>query len=160
MDFNTAIERILAHEGGYVHDSRDPGGETQWGISKRSYPDTNIRTLTREGAKLIYEADFWRPVVSTVTDGALQFQLLDAAVNHGMGNAVRFLQRAVGVADDGHWGLRSQAALSRMPVTDAHLLFMAERFEFWAKLSAFDAFGRGWTRRGAQNLRYIAKDNA
>ena len=160
MNFETAIERILAHEGGYVNNPRDPGGETQWGISKRSYPAVDIRALTRDGAKAIYERDFWRPVVSTVADGALQYQLLDAAVNHGMGNAVRFLQRAVGVADDGHWGPMSGAALSRMSAADAHLLFMAERFEFWAKLSAFDAFGRGWTRRGAQNLRYLAKDNA
>ena len=159
MTFPEAIERILSHEGGFVDHPDDPGQATQWGISKRSYPGVDIKALTREGAKALYEADFWRPVVATVGDGALQFQLLDAAVNHGMGNAVRFLQRAVGVADDGHWGPMSKAALSRMDPHDAHLLFMAERFEFWAKLSTFDAFGRGWTRRGAQNLRYIAKDN-
>lgn len=159
MDFATAIERVLSHEGGYVNDPRDPGGETQWGISKRSYPDTDIRALTREAAKAIYMRDFWLPVASCASDGALQFQLMDAAVNHGMGNAVRFLQRAVGVADDGHFGPHSKAALERMDKHDAHLLFMAERFEFWAKLKSFDAFGRGWTRRGAQNLRYIAGDN-
>ena len=159
MNFETAIERILQHEGGYVFNPRDPGGETQWGISKRSYPNVDIKALTRDVAKAIYERDFWRPVASTVADGALQFQLVDAAVNHGMGNAVRFLQRAVGVADDGHWGPFSAAAMLRMPAADAHLLFMAERFEFWAKLSTFEAFGRGWTRRGAQNLRFLAKDN-
>lgn len=160
VTFETAIERILAHEGGYVNHPKDPGGETQWGISKRSYPHTDIRALTRNGAKSIYERDFWRPVVETVDDGALRFQLLDAAVNHGMGNAIRFLQRAVGVADDGYWGSVSRAALDRCSASDVHLLFMAERFEFWCKLSTFDAFGRGWTRRGAQNLRFIALDNA
>jgi lysozyme family protein len=159
ITFDTAIERILSHEGGYVWDNRDPGGETQWGISKRSYPALNIKTLTRAAAKAIYERDFWRPVVETVADDALRFQLLDAAVNHGMGNAVRFLQRAVGVADDGHWGQVSHAALARMSATDVHLLFMAERFEFWTKLKAFDTFGRGWTKRGAQNLRHLAQDN-
>jgi lysozyme family protein len=159
MNFETAIERILKHEGGYVFDRRDPGGETQWGISKRSYPDVDIKRLTREQAKALYERDFWRPVVATVALPALQFQLLDAAVNHGMGNAVRFLQRAVGAADDGHWGQHSHAALARMSVADVLALFMAERFEFWAKLRAFDAFGRGWVRRGAENLRFIAADN-
>ena len=159
LDFETAIERILDHEGGYVNDPRDPGGETQWGISKRSYPEVNIRALTREGAKALYLRDFWQPVVDTVADSALRFQLLDAAVNHGMGNAVRFLQRAIGVADDGHWGPLSHAALGRMDAHDVHLLFMAERFEFWCKLAKFDAFGRGWTLRGAKNLRYIAQDN-
>lgn len=159
MNFDTAIERILAHEGGYVFNPRDPGGETQWGISKRSYPQVDIKALTRDGAKAIYERDFWRPVVETVADDALRYQLLDAAVNHGMGNAIRFLQRAVGVADDGHWGPVSHGALGRMDAADVHLLFMAERFEFWCKLTTFDTFGRGWTRRGAQNLRYLARDN-
>jgi lysozyme family protein len=160
LTFETAIERILSHEGGWVNDKRDPGSETQWGISKRTYPTLDIKALTRDQAKALYERDFWRPVVETVADNALRFQLLDAAVNHGMGNAVRFIQRAIGVADDGHWGPVSHAALSRCNANDLHLLFMAERLEFWCKLTTFDAFGRGWTRRGAQNLRYLAKDNA
>jgi lysozyme family protein len=159
INFETAIERILSHEGGYVFDPRDPGGETQWGISKRSYPSLNIKTLTRADAKAIYERDFWRPVVETVADQALRFQLIDAAVNHGIGNAIRFMQRAIGVADDGHWGPVSHAALAAMNANDAHLLFMAERFEFWTKLTTFDTFGRGWTKRGAKNLRYLAQDN-
>lgn len=159
LSFPAAIERILSHEGGYVNDPADSGGETQWGISKRSYPNVDIKNLTRDAAKAIYERDFWDPVASKITDGALCFQALDAAVNHGMGNAVRFIQRACGVADDGHFGPYSLAALQRMDPADLHLLFMAERFEFWAKLTTFDVFGRGWTRRGAQNLRYLAQDN-
>lgn len=158
MDFETAIERILGHEGGYVFEPRDPGGETKWGISKRSYPMLDIRALSRDEAKEIYCRDFWQPIAETVADSALRFQLLDAAVNHGRGNAVRMLQRAIGVADDGHWGPVSRAALARMDAHDAHMLFMAERFDFWARLAAFDAFGRGWTRRGAANLRYLALD--
>jgi lysozyme family protein len=160
MNFDTAIERALGHEGNYVNDPRDPGGETNWGISKRSYPTVDIKRLTREEAKAIYRRDFWQPVVETVADDALRFQLLDSAINHGMGNAVRFLQRALGVADDGHWGPLSHASLDRMSAVDVHLLFMAERFEFWTKLTRFDTFGRGWTKRGAQNLRYLAQDNA
>jgi lysozyme family protein len=158
-DFDGFIERILSHEGGYVFDRRDPGGETQWGISKRSYPAINIKALTRDDAKAIYRRDFWQPVATLINDRALQFQILDAAVNHGMGNACRFLQRAVGVADDGHIGPVTVAAAGRMDPHDVHLKFMAERFEFWAKLTTFEAFGRGWTRRGAQNLRFIAQDN-
>jgi lysozyme family protein len=159
MNFDTAIERVLSHEGHYVNDPRDPGGETKFGISKRTYPGEDIRNLTRDRAKFLYHRDFWEPVVKTIADGALRFQMMDAAVNHGMDNAVRFLQRAAGVADDGHWGRYSHAALARMAIVDVHHLFMAERFEFWAKLRAFDIFGRGWVRRGAQNLRFIAADN-
>lgn len=160
MNFPIAIERILSHEGGYVNDPLDPGGETQWGISKRSYPHLDIKALTRDEAKLLYERDFWRAVAAASTlDDAMRYQLLDAAVNHGMGNAVRLYQGAVGAAKDGHWGPQSQAALDAMDVRDVHLLFIAERLEFWAALKSFDRFGRGWTRRGAQNLRYLAGDN-
>jgi lysozyme family protein len=157
--FDTAIERVLGHEGGYVNDPADPGGETHWGICRRSYPTLDIKNLTRDGAKALYEHDFWNPVASNVNDSALVFQMLDAAINHGMDNATRFLQRALDVADDGHFGPASTAALKRADIKDVHLLFMAERFEFWAKLNKFDNFGRGWVRRGAKQLRYIAQDN-
>lgn len=160
LTYDEAIERVLKHEGGYVNHPADPGGETNWGIARRSYPDLDIKNLTRDQAKAIYKRDFWDPVARWAEDPALTFQLMDAAVNHGMGNATRFLQRAIGVADDGHFGPVSVAALRRMNAHDVHLLFMAERFEFWARLRTFDAFGRGWVRRGAQNLRLIAKDNA
>lgn len=159
VDFEQAIGRVLGHEGGYVNDPRDSGGETKWGISKRSYPDLNIATLSRPEAIAIYKRDFWDPLDNLVSDDALTYQLLDAAVNHGIGNAVRMLQRAVSVADDGHFGEYSRAALGRMDRHDVHLLFLAERFDFWAKLVRFDAFGRGWVRRGAENLRLLAKDN-
>lgn len=159
ITFPIAIERILGHEGGYVNNAADPGGETQWGISKRSYPNVDIKNLTRDAAKAIYERDFWTPVASKIADSALCFQALDAAVNHGMGNAVRFIQRAAGVADDGHFGPFSLAAVERMDANDLHLLFMAERLSFYTKLTTFDAFGRGWTNRIATNLRFLAQDN-
>lgn len=158
VTFGIAIERVLSHEGGYVHNVRDPGGETQWGISKRSYPHVDIKALTRDDAKAIYYDDFWVPCGQTLDDG-VQFQVFDAAVNHGIQTAIRMLQRAVGAADDGYWGPFSQSAYEKMSEPHVVLLFLAERLEFMAKLSRFDTFGRGWSRRIAQNLRYGAKDS-
>lgn len=157
-DFATAIERALGHEGAYVNDPEDPGGETNWGISKRSYPQLNIAELTRKQAIDIYERDFWHPVAARLSSFALRFQVLDAAINHGMGNATRMLQRAVGVTDDGHWGPISKRAAARLSEAELGALFMAERLEFWARLKHFDRYGRGWTRRAAGNLRWLAKD--
>lgn len=159
LDFETAIERVLAHEGGYTWNSQDPGGETQWGISKRSYPDVDIKALTRDGAKALYLRDFWAPCASFVTDSALVFQMLDAAINHGMSRATKFLQAALGVPADGAFGKASRAALEKAHITDVHLLYLAERFEFWCSLGTFATFGRGWVRRGARDLRYLAQDN-
>ena len=50
-DFNEIIEKVLEHEGGYVNDPKDLGGETKYGITKRFYPDIDIKNLTIEQAK-------------------------------------------------------------------------------------------------------------
>lgn len=158
MNYDQAFDRVMGHEGGYVNDPEDPGGETKWGISKRSYPTLSISDLSREDAKGIYFRDFWT-VCGTALHPAVMFQVFDAAINHGAGNAIRMLQRAIGVADDGHWGPVSNAAYYALELNDSLFLFLAERGEFMAKLTKFDRFGRGWVRRIFQNLRYAAKDN-
>lgn len=157
--FDQLIGLVLSHEGGYVNDPRDPGGETKFGITRRSYPDVDIKNLTREQAVEIYRRDFWARVQGDQLPPAVAFQVLDAAVNHGTGNAVRWLQRAAGVADDGVIGPQTVAAVKRADPADLVSAFNAERLEFYAKLTTFDAFGRGWVRRVAGNLRYAAKDN-
>lgn len=157
--FLKMINRILSSEGGYVNNPSDPGGETKWGIAKRSYPNVNIKDLTRDGAIEIYHRDFWPLVGGGTVAPALAFQVLDGAVNHGSGNAVRMLQRAAGVADDGHLGPVSLAAVFAMPVNDAIMAFNAERLSFYTKLSTFTTFGKGWVNRIAENLRYAVKDD-
>lgn len=157
--FDVMIERILAHEGGYVNNPKDPGGETKWGISKRSYPNLNIKALTREDAKAIYKRDFWDVIEGDKFSDGVAFQFLDSAVNSGVSQSIRFLQRALNVADDGYFGPKSKAALANAQESDVIMLFLAERLEFMTKLSAWDSFGRGWARRIAQNLRYGAQDS-
>lgn len=157
--FNDFIQRILSHEGGYVHNVNDLGGETKFGISKRSYPNLNIKDLTRDAAIEIYKRDFWERYSCSKLPQELAFQVLDAAINHGGGNAIRWLQRAAGVVDDGVIGPLSLAAVGRRAPADLVLLFNAERLEFYTKLSTWPSFGKGWTRRVAENLKYAAKDN-
>ena len=157
--FDYFIERVLVHEGGYVNDPRDPGQETRWGISKRAYPHLDIRNLTRAQAIDIYRRDFWQRVRGDELPREFAFQALDAAVNHGIGNAVRWMQRAAGVADDGVIGPVTLAAVQRAQPADLVLRFNAERLRFYAKLTTFDAFGRGWVNRVAGNLDHAATDN-
>lgn len=161
--FNTAFERLISHEGGYVNHPDDPGGETNWGITKRTAMAQgytgSMRELTRDQAKAIYKLAYWDRAKADQYDFAIGFQLFDAAVNHGIGNAVRFLQRAVGTADDGIVGPNTLSAIRAMDVNDVLMRFNAERLEFYAKLSTFTSFGRGWTRRVAGNLRHGAEDN-
>ena len=162
MNFDQIFERLIGHEGGYVNDPRDPGGETNWGITKRTARANgyqgDMRSLTRERAKSIYKAAFWDRAQADQYHPAIGYQLFDAAVNHGIGNAVRMLQRAVGVADDGAIGSVTLAAINSKDVSDVLVLFNAERLEFYTNLSTFATFGRGWSRRVVGNLRYAAQD--
>lgn len=157
--FNTFIDRVLSHEGGYVFDKRDPGGETNWGISKRSYPAVDIKRLTRAQAVEIYRRDFWLAQQCDKLPPAIAFQLLDAGINHGPGNAIRWLQAAAGTAQDGALGPLTLAAVRRADQNDLLLRFNAARLDFYASLSTFATFGRGWVRRVAANLRHASGDN-
>ena len=155
MNFDIAFDRLMGNEGGYVNNPKDPGGETMWGISKRSYPNVDIAKLTREGAKAIYLRDFWLVIDA---DAAIKFQVFDFAVNSGIQTALRKLQSAVGVADDGHWGPASAAALLAMPVPQVLLRFIAQRIRFWTSLTTWPTFGKGWANRAAADLDYAAGD--
>ena len=157
--FKTMIERVLGHEGGYVNDPKDPGGETKWGISKRSYPMLNIAALTREDAIAIYHKDFWTPIKADRFHDGTAYQLLDSAINSGIGQSIRFLQRALGVADDGVFGPVSLSASATTSESDQLFLFNAERIEFMTKLKNWPDHGKGWMRRIAQNLRFAAIDS-
>lgn len=158
-DFDISFNRLIGNEGGYANNPDDPGGETNWGISKRSYPTVDIANLTRDEAKAIYLRDFWQRGQMDQFDGAISFQLFDIAVNSGIETAIRMLQRAAGVADDGHIGPVTLAAVKGKSVTDMLMLIIAERLDFWRKLSTWPAFGKGWAGRAATDLRYAAGDS-
>ena len=59
VKFDDIIKVVLKHEGGYVNDPKDPGGETNFGIAKRSHPDVDIENLTEDEAKDIYKEHYW-----------------------------------------------------------------------------------------------------
>ena len=162
VTFEEVFERCMGHEGGYVNHPNDPGGETIWGITiatARANGYTGpMRYMKREQAKEIYRKAYWQRAKCAQYNSAIGFQMFDAAVNHGIGNAIRILQRAVGVADDGLVGQITLAAINEKSLDDVLVLFNAERLEFYAKLKTFPIFGRGWTRRVASNLRYAAGD--
>lgn len=162
MNFDIAFERLIGHEGGYVNHPEDPGGETNWGVTLRTAREAgytgSMRDLTRDQAKEIYRTAYWGRAQAEQYDGAIAFQVFDAAVNHGIGQAIRFLQRAVGVADDGAVGPVTLAAVRAMSVTDVLARFNAERLDFYTKLSTWPTFGKGWARRVVGNLKYAAED--
>jgi lysozyme family protein len=158
MNFDVAFDRLIGHEGGFVDDPKDPGGETKFGISKRAYPKLDIRNLTIDQARAIYRTDYWNRVMADQYDGAIGFQLFDIGVNSGIGTAARLLQRAVGATEDGVVGAQTVAKVRAMPVAKVLMRLNAERLEYLTNIGGWGPFSRGWARRVAGNLRYAAGD--
>ena len=96
MNFEKAISFILKWEGGYVCHPDDPGGETKFGISKQSYPDLDIKNLTREEAVHIYRRDYWQASGADRLPWPLALVHFDTSVNHGVGFADRLHSESAG----------------------------------------------------------------
>ena len=157
MTFDQAFDRLIQHEGGYVSAEQakrnnDPGGETKFGISKRSYPAEDIAGLTLDRAKAIYRRDFWGPAGCDAVPDGIKFDLFDMAVNSGVSRAVRTLQAAVGETQDGVLGPRTLQAINSMPAPRLAARFNGARLDFMTRLQNWPENSRGWARRIASNL--------
>lgn len=100
MNFDTAFERLIGHEGGEVNHPKDPGGHTKYGISKRQYPSVDIAALTLDDAKAIYKRDYWDAIKGDERAYPVAFELFDAAVNHGVGRSLDFFDEVMAMSDN------------------------------------------------------------
>jgi lysozyme family protein len=152
MNYDEAFKIVIGHEGGYVNDLKDPGGETKYGISKRAYPTEDIKSLTLDRAKAIYKRDYWDKIRADELPKQVRFSMFDAAVNSGVVQSIKWLQRAVGTKDDGIIGPQTLAQLRAREPNRVAAIFNGQRLKFMASLPTFDRFGKGWARRIAENL--------
>lgn len=152
MTFDECFEKLIGHEGCYSNNPKDHGGETKWGVSKRAYPALDIADLTIDDAKQIYKRDYWDRAQCDRLHPDLAFQVFDGAVNSGIGNSIRWLQEAAGVAVDGVVGPLTLRKVGDMEPSIIIARYNGVRLKFMASLSTFDVFGRGWCRRIAANL--------
>lgn len=158
MSYMTSINRVLSHEGGYVNHPDDPGGETKYGISKRQYPNEDIANLTRERALTLYRRDYWTPIRGDDMPQAIGFQVLDAAINHGVATAAKWLQACVLVPQDGSIGPVTLAAVNAADPASLVLRFNSIRLGYYTQLQQWPTFGKGWTNRISTNLWFAAVD--
>jgi lysozyme family protein len=116
MAFEQIFAIVVGEEGGLTTNPADPGNwsggavgsgvcrGSKFGISAAAYPSVDIAALTVEEARAIYQRDYWQRVGADQVPAPLALLLFDAAVNNGVGRAVRWLQTAVGVTADGTFG--------------------------------------------------------
>ena len=147
MDFNQAFDAVIGHEGGYVNDPQDPGGETKFGISKRAYPNEAIEAITVEKACMIYRRDYWNVLTLDALMPSLRYYLFDTAVNCGVQFAAESLQRAAGVLPDGQVGPKTIVAVNADDTPRLLRLMFVDRCLRYALNPNDKRFGRGWFAR-------------
>lgn len=156
MNFDAAFQHVLKAEGGYIHHPSDPGGATNMGITeavaRRVGYKGPMQDLPVDLAKRIYLEEYWKPVRAEELPPAVRYAVFDAAVNSGVKQSVLWLQRALGVADDGVFGPKTLEAVNAANPDALRARIIAQRLRFLTNLNTFGAFGRGWTRRCAEIL--------
>ena len=155
ISFDEIIDITLHHEGGYVHDPKDLGGETNYGIAKRFYPDVDIKNLTKDEANDIYRRDYWvRNKVEELPEN-LRHIFFDMCVNQGRGRAVKILQHAAnakgaGLKVDGGLGPKTIGAMKGVELDRVR----AYRVKYYADLVTrkpdLEKFYFGWFRRALE----------
>lgn len=166
MNFLTAFDRLINHEGGFQNNPKDRGNwtsgkigigtlrGTKYGITAMTYPHLDIESLTLADARMIYKQDFWGKAGCDLVPDNMKFDVFDTAVNSGPAMATIFLQRAVGVDDDGILGPKTALAISNFDPGRLHARFNGWRLDFMNDNRAqWEEFGRGWAQRIADNLK-------
>jgi lysozyme family protein len=155
--FLKAFDYMMYHEGGYVNDPKDAGGETKFGISKRSYPHLDIKNLTRDQARQIYFCDFWmKAKCEQIDDENIATKFFDLAVHTGIPQAVKLIQRALRAAgaqviEDGIIGSETLAAINKVDPTDLLAALKSEAAGLYRLIAnanpSQQRFIEGWLNR-------------
>lgn len=155
-NFAPSLAAVLIHEGGYSNDRLDPGGATNKGVTQAVYDDwrrakglatRSVRSLEQAEVEAIYRKRYWDACRCDDLPSGLDYCIFDFAVNSGVNRAVRYLQRAAGVLDDGQIGPVTLAAVKAKGAPCLIAAISAARQAFLEQLATFGRFGTGWTRR-------------
>lgn len=159
MNFNDAFDFVIGQEGAYSNNPADPGGETMWGITVTVARANGfagpMKLMPKSVAQTIAKRQYWDAVHGDDLPYPIAETLFDAAYNSGPGQAIKWLQRALGVADDGKFGPITQAKAWAADVDGTAARINGLRLEFMTGLSTWPTFGKGWARRIAANLARI-----
>ena len=154
-NFKEIIKKVLEHEGGYVNDPKDLGGETKYGITKRFYPDVDIKNLTIEQATEIYKKDYWDKNKVESLPQNLWHIYFDMCVNMGKRTAVKVLQRAAvnkgrDIEVDGGLGPMTIGALKGVELDRVRAFRVKYYVDLITARPEQEKFFLGWFRRATE----------
>ena len=164
-NFDRCFDMLLKHEGGFVNHPEDPGGATNFGVTKRVMQEFlgravsmgEMKALTPDDVKPVYKklyADKVRfdDLPSGLDWAVLDWAVLDWAVNSGPGRAAKALQKIVGAKQDGAIGPMTLQAVENFDASETIEKLHSSPQKFYEGLSHFKTFGKGWTRRNQETL--------
>ena len=154
-NYDKCLKTILHHEGGYVNHPKDPGGETNLGVTKRVYEEhggtKDMKDLLVEDVAPIYKKGYWDKMKGDDLPGGLDLCVFDFGVNAGPGRAAKFLQSMIGTTVDGGIGPNTLAKVEEYVRENGEhetvKKYQEMRQKYYEQLSTFATFGKGWTRR-------------
>lgn len=153
-NFDECLKMLLHHEGGYVNHPKDPGGETNLGVTKRVYEKwggtKDMKDLTVEDVAPIYKKEYWDKCRCDDLESGVDWAVFDWAVNSGTGRAAKAIQKICGAAQDGAIGPKTLALINTQNTEYVVEEFGKIRQDFYESLKTFDTFGKGWTRRNKE----------
>ena len=150
--FEFALKKMLKNEGCYSDNPSDSGGKTKYGISKKSYPNLNIKKLTESQAKKIYKKDYWdRLKLDNINNLNIASSIFDFAVNVGNNRATKIVQKIVKTKVDGIIGKKTIRAINSYDSLLLDLYFTLEKIRFYIELVEKNrknyTFILGWLKR-------------
>ena len=140
-------KELMVTEGGYVNAPRDPGGETKYGISKKAYPNEDIKNMTQERAIYLFKRDYWDKCKCDNMPDALSIVVSDCAYNSGTSRANKILQECLGVTVDGIIGPKTLGAIEKQDLQKLLWKYHDNRLNFLKSLSTWEVYGKGWKDR-------------
>ena len=159
-NYDHCLGLILHHEGGYVNHPKDPGGETNKGITKRVYENwcieqdlfqKEMKDLQISDVAPIYKNNYWDRVKAAALPHGVDLCVFDFSVNAGTGRGAKYLQTIVGAVSDGAIGPNTLRQVDEWVAMrgeeDLVVAYSDARRRYYRKLKTFDTFGKGWLRR-------------
>ncbi|KZL18167.1 glycoside hydrolase family 108 protein [Pseudovibrio sp. Ad37] len=159
QNFGLVMKWVGLSEMGYVDHPKDPGGATNHGVTIKTLSKwrgcnvskDEVKALTKVEAEEILKTWFFDPVRFDELPAGLDYTVVDFSINSGAKRAIEYLQRALGVDDDGVFGRGTMDAVKRAAnegdMPDLIKRLNEKRWAYMKRLSNWSSFKNGWTRR-------------
>ena len=164
-NWDKSFDMVIAHEGGFTNDERDPGnklpdgrkGSTMLGCTQANWEkyighqvtQDDMKALKKEDVKPLYKRDYWDAVKGDNLPAGVDYAVFDFAINAGSSAARKMIQKALGVTADGAIGPATMKAIQEADALDLLDKFSHSKEAFYKSLPTFQTYGKGWLKRVA-----------